>query len=87
MARCVRDVKPVYGNGWWCPTSENSREVPAPFRLECKAPDGLIGTVLDEHEFSGALVHLSPRHRPHSGHFDVAVTIDGQPIAYGYAQA
>jgi len=79
-------VAPIYGYGW-SDGAGNRRDVPEAFRLGCDGPNSQHGIVLGEHEFSGATAHLSPRHTPDTGLFDVEIRRHETAVASGYAQA
>jgi hypothetical protein len=86
MAIRVSRVEPIYGYGWSLPSGD-AREVPTPFDLALGENGDLKGIVLDaDHEFSGASVHLSPRHADATGMFNVTVNRTGSSIALGFAK-
>ena len=58
-----------------------------PFRFGCDTVDAEHGIVLGEHEFSGATVHISPRHTTNDGIFSVDIRREGLLVASGYAEA
>jgi hypothetical protein len=79
-------VTPIFGYGWWS-ADDKRRDVPSPFQLGCESPDSEDGIVLGDHEFSGAAVHLSPRHTTRDGVFNIEITQNGSLLALGYAEA
>ena len=86
MTALVRNVIPIYGQGW-VSANGTAWDTPERFRLGYGDQNQDIGTVLGDHEFAGATAHLSPRHTTPDGYFNVEIRRDAVLLVSGYAKA